>query len=265
MILQTFLFICICFLIAVCFYKQRRSTVELLQLEYSTSQDSLKDLAQERQPIIIRGVPVPTSITVDKLSKMNRLDVFPLADSKATLLDYRTAPGNTLPDFQASGRPLLTSEQSIKLAKELALDTWVSHSLQDTINEMNGIFTVAYSNTTKVVLGGTGMQRATPINTLVMPVEGKYILSIVNKKSETFLPSNWKHRYARTLTINDSPMVGEIQYIDVILRPGTLICIPTHCIYNLEPDPSSEFHSSLVVEVDSPISNLTKFLEDLKP
>ena len=264
MILQTFLFICICFLIAVCFYKQQRSTIELLQVEFS-SQDSLKDLNQERQPIIIRGVPIPMSITSEKLARMNRLDGFPLADSKAKLVDYRTSPSKTLPEYQATGRPLLTSEQSINLGKELALDTWVSHSIQDAINELTGIFSVVHQNTVKVILGGKGMERAIPVHTLIMPVEGKYVLSIVNKKSESFLPANWKHRYARTLTINDTPMVGEIQYIDVILRPGTLICIPSHCIYNLEPDPASEFHSSLLVEVDSPISNLTKFLEDLKP
>uniref|UniRef100_A0A6C0JZ22 Cupin-like domain-containing protein n=1 Tax=viral metagenome TaxID=1070528 RepID=A0A6C0JZ22_9ZZZZ len=263
MIVQIFLFICICFLIAVCFYKQHRSTIELLQVEYAGSQDTLKDLAQERQPLIIRGTPIPTSITIDKLSKINRLDGFPLADSKAVLMNYRTTPDKTLPEYQQSGLPLLTSEQSMKLAKELALDTWVNHTLQDMINDMAGIFTVAHRNTIKVILGGKGMERALSIYTIIMPVEGKYVLSIVNKKSETFLPSNWRHRYARTLTINDSPMVGEIQYIDVILRPGTLICIPSHCIYNLEPDNSAEFHSSLLIEVDSPISNFTKFLEDL--
>ena len=262
MILQTFLFICICFLIAVCFYKQRRQTIELLQLEYAAP-DSLKDLGQERQPIIIRGAPTPTTITLEKLSKMNRLDVFPLADSKATLLDYRTAPKNVLPEYQRGGLPLLTSDQSIRLAKELALDTWVSYSVQDMLNDMIGIFSFAHRNTVKVLLGGKGMERAVPVYTVIMPVEGKYVLSIVNKKTESFLPANWRHRYANTLTINDSPMVGEIQYIDVILRPGTLICIPSHCIYSIEPDPVAEFHSSLLIEVDSPISELTKFLEEL--
>lgn len=264
MILHTFIFLLVCFLIAVCFYKQHRPTIEILQVEFSTAQDSLKDLAQERQPIIIRGAPVPNSITVEKLSKMNRLDNFTLADSKATLLNYRTSPRTTLPDYQASGYPLLTSEQSILLAKELALDKWATHSLQDTINDMLGIFSAVHQTTVKVVLGGKGMERAVSVYTILMPVEGKYILSIVNKKSESFLPTNWKNRYARTLTINDSPMVGEIQYIDVILRPGTFICIPSHCIYNLEPDSVTEFHSSLLVEVDSPISNLTKFLAELK-
>lgn len=265
MIVQILLFVCISFLIAVCFYKQRRNSIELLQLEYTTSQETLKDLVQERQPIIIRGAPIPVSITQEKLSKINRLDGFPLADSKAILLDYRTAPSKTLPEYQQSGLPLLTSDQSIKLAKELALDTWVNHTVIDMINDMGGIFSVLNTNTIKVILGGKGMERALGVYTIIMPVEGKYVLSIVNNKSETFLPSKWKHRYARTLSINDSPMVGEIQYIDVILRPGTLICIPSHCIYNLEPSEPTEFHSSLLIEVDSPISNLTKFLDDLKP
>jgi len=264
MFLQIFLLICVCFLIAVCFYKQRRNTIELLQLEYNTP-DSLKDLGQERQPIIIRGVPFPPTLTLEKLSKMNRLDGFRLADEKTSLLDYRTNPKNVLPEYQQQGIPLLTSDQSIKLANELALDTWVNYTVQDMTNDMIGIFSIAHTNTAKVLFGGKGMERAIPVYTVIIPVEGKYILSIVNRKTESFLPANWKHRYANTLTINDSPMVGEIQYIDVILRPGNLICIPSHCIYSLQPDPISDFHSSLVIEVDSPISKLTKFLDNLNP
>jgi hypothetical protein len=262
MLLQFLFFICICFFIAVCFYKQHRATIELLQVEF-TNQDSLKDLAQERQPIIIRGVPIPNSITLDKLSKMSRLDPFPLAEGQ-TLLNYREAPDKVLPDYQYNGFPIITSDKSVLLAKELALDTWVNHSIQEPINDIVGIFSIFHRQTVKVLLGGKGMDRALGIYTILMPVEGKYTLSLVNKKSESFLPAQWKNRYPRTLTINDSPLVGEIQYIDVILRPGTLICIPSHCIYSLEPDSTASFHSTVIVEIDSAVSSLMKFLEGLK-
>lgn len=260
--LQIFLFVCICFFIAVCFYKQHRTSIELLQVEFTSIQDSLKDLAQERQPIIIRSVPIPVSITLEKLSLMERLDPFQLA-SGTTLKDYKTGPEHVLPDYQNSGQPILTLEQSHKLAKELALDTWAAHTIQDIIADLVGIFSPLYTQSVGVLLAGKGMERALSVYTILMPVEGKYTLSIVNKKSESFLPSMWKYRFPRTLTINDSPLVGEIQYIDVVLRPGTLICLPPHCIYSLEPA-TKEFHSAVVIEVDSVVSKLTKFLEDLQ-
>jgi hypothetical protein len=192
---------------------------------------------------------------------MERLDPFKL--SGATLKDYKTIPEKVLPDYQLSGRPIIEYTQSQKLAKELALDTWVSHTVQDIISDMVGIFSPLHTQSVNVLLAGKGMERALSVYTILMPVEGKYTLSIVNKKSESFLPSNWKYRFPRTLTINDSPLVGEIQYIDVVLRPGTLICLPPHCIYSLEPDNTS-FHSALWIDVDSTVSKLTKFLEDLQ-
>lgn len=249
-------FICVIFVIAVIFYKQRRMTVEILQSEY-TAQDSLKELAAEHQPIIIRNTPIPQSLTMEQLSKMHRLGDFQFKeDGGTTLRQYLTKPeGETQ-------TPLMTSSAALSLSKELALPIWVSHTIHDTIQEMGGIFSVAYSQSVQPIFGGTGMQRATAIMTFFMSVEGAYTVSLVNPKSETFLPANWKYRYPHTLTINDSPLVAEIKYIDIIIRPGTMICVPTQTIFSIEAD-SAAFHSGLWIEVDSPVSKLAKFLEDL--
>jgi hypothetical protein len=106
------------------------------------------------------------------------------------------------------------------------------------------------------------MQRTTGVMTFILPAEGAYTVSLVNPKSESFLPANWKYRYPHTLTINDSPLVGELKYIDIILRPGTMLCLPTHAVYSIQPD-SSSFHSCLYMEFNSPVSTLAKFLEGL--
>ena len=257
MILQTIFILCIVFFIAVVFYKQRRETTELLQSEFTNSQDSLKELFEERQPIILRTTPTPPSLSLDQLTKMVRLYEFPL-QPKVTLREYMASP-----KLQADGAPLLTPDASKLLAKELALELWVSNALGGTIQDMGGLFSLFYGNTARVMLGGAGMQRVSAITTMIMPVEGKYTVSLVNKKSEQFLPTAWKYRYPRTLTINDSPLVSEIQYIDIVLRPGTMLCLPSHCIFSIEPDEPSAFHSALWVEVDSPISSTSKFLEDL--
>ena len=256
MFFQILTFVCIIFVISVVFYKQRRSTIEILQAEFE-AQDSLKELAAEHQPIVIRNTPVPHSLTTEQLTRMQRLSEF----------QFQEEPGLTLRQYLTesaadSGVPLMGSSAASALSKELALPIWVSHTIHDTIQEMGGIFSVAYSNRVQPVFGGIGMQRATAVMTFFMPVEGTYTLSLVNPKSESFLPAEWKFRYPRTLTINDSPLVAEIKYIDIILRPGTMVCVPTQTIFSLEPD-SPTFHSGLWIEVDSPVSNLAKFLENL--
>jgi len=191
---------------------------------------------------------------------MIRLYEFPLQGSstKATLRDYMAKPA-----MHMAGLPILSESASKLLAKELALEIWVSNVLQETIRDMGGISSVLYSQTVRAMLGGIGMQKATAITTIILPVEGKYTVSLLPKKSEQFLPTAWKYRYPRTLSVNDSPLVSEIQYIDIVLRAGTMLCLPTHCIYSIEPDTASTFHSAICIEIDSPISNLTKFLEGL--
>jgi len=260
MILQTIFILCIVFFIAVIFYKQRRENTELLQSEFTNSQDSLKELFEERQPIILRTTPTPQSLNLEQLTKMIRLYDFPLREepNKLTLREYMSSP-----NLQKTGAPLMTSSASHLLAKELALEIWVKNALGGSIQDMGGIYSLLYSYSTRIILGGIGMQRVNAITTMILPVEGAYTVSLVNRKSEQFLPTTWKYRYPRTLTVNDSPLVGEIQYIDIILRPGTMLCLPTHCIYSIEPDKSEIFHSAICIELDSPISNLTKFLEDL--
>ena len=257
MFFQILTLACIIFFISVIFYKQRRSTLEILQAEYA-AQDSLKELAAEHQPIIIRNTPTPQSLTTEQLTKMQRLAEFQFNEAAPlTLRQYIAAPGANL-----TGTPLIANKQALVLSKELALPIWVSHTIQDMIQEMGGIFSICYSQRVQPLFGGIGMQRATAVMTFFLPVEGTYTLSLVNPKSESFLPTDWKHRYPRTLTINDSPLVAEIKYIDIILRPGTMICVPAQTVFSIEPD-AATFHSGLWVELDSPVSNLAKMLEDL--
>jgi len=260
MILQGIFILCIVFFIAVMFYKQRRESTELLQSEFTNSQDSLKELFEERQPIILRTTPVPQSLSLEQLTKMIRLYDFPLREepNKVSLRDYMASPS-----IQTDGVPLLTGRASHLLAKELALEIWVNNVLQGSIQDMGGVYSLFYNHTVSTILGGVGMQRVNAITTMILPTEGAYTVSLVSRKSEQFLPATWKHRYPKTLTVNDSPLVGEIQYIDIILRPGTMLCLPTHCIYSIEPDAAANFHSAICIELDSPISSLTKFLEDL--
>jgi hypothetical protein len=252
----------VCFFIAVCFYTLRRETTEILQVEFSAAPESLRELSQEKQPIVIRGAPVPQNVTNEKLSQIPRLDSFPLGDGETslTLKDYRLTPA-AIPDSE-TGRPILSNNKALMLAKELALDTWVSHTIQDTLYEMTGIFSFATMFQTRVILGGVGLTRPISNFVCILPIDGTYTVSLVSRRSETFLPRHWKHRYAKDLTINDTPLVSEIKFIDIILRPGTLLVIPVHCIYSLQPS-SSEFHSALQIDMDTPVSLLSKKIDSL--
>ena len=257
MLVEVFLTLCVLFFISVWFYSQRRESIEILQVEFSNSLLTLHELLQESQPIILRGCPFPQILTRVKLSEVPRLNEFPLRiGSSTTLESYRNHTGNTFPDDQAVGIPILDTSLSRTLAKELAMDTWVNHTYSEFITELSGYFSIFKSTRVSTILGGHGMVRPSSLYTCILVTEGTYTVSLVNKRSEQFLPSAWTYRYPPSLTVNDTPLVGEIQFIDIILRAGTMIIIPCHTIYSICPKSISDFHAATVIELDSPISNL---------
>lgn len=250
------------FVIFVWFYKQRRSELELLQVEFSQAGSSLRDLAQEKQPIVIRGVPTPPVLTADRLAEIPRLDTFPLVGGSSNLATYRKQPAAVNPDGQRAGQPLLEEAAGTVLADELAIPLWVQRSLNDALLDL-GALPFLTSTDTRVLLGGQGLQRATGSYVCIVPTQGTYTISLVSASSETFLPKAWQNRFPQGFTINDSPMVGEINYIDVVVRPGTMLCVPAQTLFSTQPKEFGPFHSALILEVHTPVSRLAKLLESI--
>jgi hypothetical protein len=259
MFIEIFLTLCVLFFISVWFYSLRRESIEILQVEYANVLATLHDLLNESQPIIVRGCPVPPILGAQALAEVPRLNSFPLQGTY-TLQTYRTHPEVVCPAEQAAGIPILENIVGRTLAKELSIDTWMNYTYMDFMVELSGYFSVLKSFRTRVVLGSYGMVRPSSLYTCILVTEGTYLVSLVNKRSESFLPKDWYSRYPYSLTLNDTPLVGEIQFIDIILRPGTMIVIPAHCIYSLALKELNKFGAAVVLELDSPISNLAHIL-----
>lgn len=272
MLLEFIIIASFLFAVFVWFYKQRRSELELLQVEFAQAATSLRDLAQEKQPIIIRGVPQPPVLTSDRLAEIPRLAEFPLLPlppgsppgRPVTLGAYRAARGNLLPDWQAQGIPITSPEAGAALATELAVPLWVERSLHEALLDLGTLPFITFTNS-RVAFGGYGLQKAIGSFVCILPTEGTYIVSMVSASSETYLPKAWENRYPQSFTINDTPMVAEIKYIDVVLRPGTMICIPAQTLYSIEPKDRgpNTFHAHLILEVHNPVSKLASLLESL--
>jgi hypothetical protein len=254
-----FIFLSLLFFISAWFYSLRRDSIEILQVDYSNSFTTLHDLLQESQPIILKGCPVPPILTSTKLAEIPRLNAFPLSGSY-TLEAYRTSPGSVLPAEQIAGIPLIEPIIGRTLAKELSLDKWMNYNYTDFMVELSGYFSVVKSFRTRVLLGGHGMVRPRSLYTCILVSEGSYVVSLVNKRSEAFLPNEWETRYPSSLTINDTALVGEIQFIDIILRPGTMLIVPCHIIYSMGLKSADTFNSALILELDSPISQLASLI-----
>jgi hypothetical protein len=253
MILEISILFTIIFLIAVLFYKQRRDDISILQIEQAQLATS-GDLFVEKQPLILRGSSAPNGLTAEGLKHIPRLGAFPIGPF--TLSDCIANPAN----LNGIGNPLQTLENREQLADELSLPIWANITWKEIFAETSWIGWFAGTLKTQMLLGGIGLSKSTAIYTLILPTAGIYNVSLLSSSSEKYLPSSekWQYRYPTTLSVNDTPLVAELKYIDIILRPGTGLCLPSHMVYSLQPKEANQWCSAVIVEYHEPVSLLAR-------
>jgi hypothetical protein len=102
------------------------------------------------------------------------------------------------------------------------------------------------------------MWKTTAKLTAFTPTEGTYVVSILSVESEQYLPKAWQYRYVSSLTPNDTPLVADIKFLDIVVRPGTALLIPPHAVVSMEPKEPSTFSAAAILEYHEPVSLLAK-------
>ena len=238
--LEIIAIVAVIFLIAVMFYMHRQPDLTILQVEQSQVDAQFSNLLSERQPIVIRGVQTPRGLSKESLLKSTRLSGLPIQE--------------TIQSGQA-----LTYVERDDLAERLSLTIWANHTWLPLFQEYSWISPLLGSMKTEALLGGMGMTRAKAMYTCIIPTEGSYLVSLLSKSSETFLPSDWESRYPSSITSDDTPLVADLKYLDIVLNTGNALCIPAHLIYSLEPR-FETFSSAAIIEYHEPMSILAKSL-----
>jgi hypothetical protein len=254
--IEFFFFVALLFLIAILFYKQRRPELTILQLEATQVAEQLVDLLDERQPLVIRSAPPPKGLTLADLQKITRLQGFQVGGHPLSKILAEPSMLGT-----AAGVPTMSLEARQDFAKELAMPVWASHTWLPAFSASTWFGWALGTMRTEAVLGGLGLFRTTAAWTCLIPTEGKYTVSLLTKASEDYLPAAWEYRYPSSFTVNDTPMVANLKYLDVVVRVGTMICVPPHTIVAMEPaaaDAGTAFHAALIMEYHEPITMLAK-------
>jgi len=226
--------------------------MEILQAEESQIEQQLSDLLEEQQPLIVRGISPPKGLTKESLSKIPRLAQFSVGGQS---LDAILQNPSML--SSANGGPVLSQDRRELLANELSIKIWADHTWLPRFSSTTWFGWLVGCMRTEVLLGGMGMIKTTAKYTCIMPTEGTYTISIVSRESESFLPTKWMYRYPGTLSPNDTPLVSDLKYMDIVLRPGTMICLPPHFIISMQPK-TDEFAAAAIVEYHEPITLLAK-------
>ena len=251
--IEFFFFVALFFLIAVVFYKQRRDDLQILQMEYDQMADQFSDLLEEQQPLVIRGVPQPKGVTQESLKKIPRLAEFAVGGQPLSSILESPAMLSS-----GNGLPVLNDLNSEALATELSIPVWANKLWKKPLADSFWFGSTLGTLKTGVVLGGLGLFRTSAYATLFLPTENTYKVSILSRDSEDFLPASWEYRYISSFTTNDTPLVSELKYLDIVVRPGTALSLPRHSVVSIEPSNFDIFSAAILLEYHLPVSLLVK-------
>jgi hypothetical protein len=238
----------------VLFYRQAVDEFNILQIEGSQLAD-LPKLLSERTPVVLRGIGDPKLFTPETLGANPRLPQFPLNNQwkLGAYLEEKSRP-------LQMRMPIASSEL---LAQESGLQVWAEHNWFPKLLT-TGFLEFLYTLRTEAHVGEQGLRKTTAVPTLLYPTSGALEVTLLTEHQSAFLPKSWRGRFPETFTIQDTPLVGEIKYITIKLRPGNALCIPSHWFVSLRVADTDKDKPVLWswMEMHHPISRLANYLEN---
>jgi hypothetical protein len=245
MILEGIVFCVVLGFIAILFYKQANEQFEILQLEANRFQE-LPTLYEDHSPIVIRGFSVPSIGNFAELKKRKHI------------LQMAIAPKKTLYSVLQNSHELshwtFHPETAEFLAKESGLTTWFKISLYHLF--LPNIYTKwMYSFKTYLYPHHRGLFKTTAFQTIIMPTQEQARVNLILQTAESYLPTKWKERQFQSLTTRDTPLLSQIQFVEIKLKKGNILVLPPHLIVDIATD-SEEDCWFLLAEVHHPISKV---------
>jgi len=242
--LEIIIILAVIFFIAVLFYKQANEDFEILQIS-AERMDELPTLYAERYPIVLSDYSLPGLGTESELRK--RPAILQMKMGGTTLQGLLDRPAS----LRTFSFPYETAQF---IAKETGLSTWFQHHL------LHRILPSPYTKwfyTARMTLWPEhrGLFKTTAFQTLIMPTQGNARVSLMLPTVLPYLPTRWEGRNFHSLNAQDTPLLSQIHYVDVVLRPGTLLLLPPHMIANISTgDVSDKPVWSFIAEIHHPIS-----------
>lgn len=247
--IELFVIAAVLLAVFILFYRQAIEQYNILQIEGAQMSD-LPKLLGERSPVVVRDIGAPKLFTPETLKGNARLLQFPLA-TNLTVGQYLTNPRVSVK---------LPKKASTLLAKESGLSVWTEHTWSSRLLSYAFLQPI-HTLSTDVWIGEVGLRKTSALVTLLYPTAGSFEVTLLTEQQETCLPPSWRGRFPETFTIQDTPLVGEIKYITIKLRPGTILCIPTHWFYSIRiSDPKAPAMGARIT-LDNPISWVASTME----
>jgi hypothetical protein len=238
MILEAFLVLGIVFLILLFFYKQAVQEFRILQTD---SLDKAMGLLAERSPIVVLPAPLTQQL-------WTRADIQQRPTLAATPVN-----GKTLAEAIKQESYPLKPQTAETLAQQIGLPVWIRQTLLPTFTGATWWGPITTTRT-EVTIGAQGLRQTYGYSTALFATDGALAVSLLNESADPYLPPSWKGKRVSKMTRDDAPLLAQIQYVDVIVRPGSALLIPPHWKACWETYDSKEPALAVWTEFHHPLS-----------
>jgi hypothetical protein len=240
MILEIVLVLGVLGIILLFFYRQAVQEFRILQTE---SLDKAMVLLQEKSPVVVLPAPQPQQL-------WTRADI----QQRPTLANFGIN-GKMLKDVLSFESYPLKPQTAENLATQVGLQVWIQQSLLPVFKQFVW-WSPVLTNRTELVLGAQGLKQTFGYCTVIFPTEGALAVSLVNESADPYLPTKWKGKRISKLTRDDAPLLAQIQYIDIIVRPGSMLLVPPHWKVCWETHDSGQPALAVWTEIHHPLSKM---------
>jgi hypothetical protein len=247
MILEVFLVLAVLGILTVLFYKQAVQEFRILQTE---SFEKAMPLLHERCPVVIMPAPEPKDLWTHTGIA-----------SRPTLLRSKFA-GKMLGDALKRETVFFKPSMAEILATQTGIPVWAAKTLLPSYTR-SVWWGPLFSCRSEVMIGAQGLRQTIAYSTIILATDGALSVSLVNQASDAYLPKKWQGKRLSKMTRDDAPLLKQIEYIDIVLRPGSALIVPPHwkVCWESHEKSAKEPPLSAWIEIHHPVSRLAHSAE----
>jgi hypothetical protein len=206
----------IIFCITVWYYSQSVAEYSFSQIKESQISTQLAQVWEERKPIVISEVRNRGIWMAEGLRQTRFWGAQPIWG------DYESNPG----------KPITTSRaQQLTWAEILGISQIETDCLLNWFDLSSFIFSVR----TEAHIGPEGLRQTYGWATALACTDGEARCIMIHSAQKARLPPGWLNLRWVDATVAHHPLWTQVQFIEIILRPGTVLIIPPHWIVAIEP------------------------------
>ncbi len=232
------------FLIGALFYRQSLQEYSINQIEWDRRHE-LDGLFDERAPIVVRGMPQSPVWTHADIMMRDFYATTKVPDGSKTLREA-LLNGNDLGTLPPTFRRYLY--------QNIALGIWCENTWSAVLANSRGWLGSSIPLDGECFVGEQGLIEMKANWTMIVPTEGAIVVQILAAKEKKWLPTKWKGLFPGRLTSADAPFIGNMKYIDIIVRPGNALWVPTHWLVSWTAKEEGEVPLTCMIQMHTPVS-----------